>query len=152
MTSLSNDTGGTGRILGLDIGSKRTGFAISDETRRIAFPRSSFQEADRKRLAKAIAETVEAEEVGLVVVGIPLDQFGEAGVAATEVRQFCALLRERLQVPVVEWDERFTTAQAERSLIEADVSRRRRKEVIDQVAAALLLQNYLDSQTSTPEE
>lgn len=142
----------TSRVLGLDVGSKRTGVAISDESRKIAFPRSSLQETDRKRLAKLIGELVEEEEIGLIVVGIPFDQFGEAGVAAAGVREFTALLRERVQVPVVEWDERFTTAQAERSLIEADVSRRKRKEVVDQVAATLLLQSYLDSPKTDPEE
>ena len=79
-----------------------------------------------------------------IIVGIPLNQDGEAGVDAERIRKYIALLREKVNYPVIEWDERFTTVQAERVLITSDVSRKNRKQVVDQLAAAIMLQSYLD--------
>lgn len=132
------------RILALDIGTKRTGVALSDELQTFASPNTVLPMENKNIWIKNLSNIIEENEVGQVVVGLPLNQHGESGKDAESVGKIIALLRERLKVPVIEWDERFTTVQAERALISADVSRQKRKEVIDKVAAAILLQSYLD--------
>lgn len=134
-----------GRLLGLDVGSKRTGVAVSDAYRMIATPLTTVEAKNKGEWVKKIIEIIEKEEISAVLIGIPLNQFGEEGQDAKNIRGYIALLRERVSLPVIEWDERFTTVQAERTLISADVSRRDRKGVIDKVAAAIILQSYLDS-------
>lgn len=133
------------RILALDIGSKRTGVALSDELRLISSPLTTVEAKNKKEWAQKIIDIVEESEAGSVLVGVPLNQHGEEGADAKKAKEFIALLRERLSVPVIEWDERFTTVQAENLLVTADVSRMKRKQVIDKVAAAIILQSYLDS-------
>jgi putative Holliday junction resolvase len=133
------------RIMALDVGSKRTGVALSDETRTLGTPFDTIITGDQRELVHKVAKLVEQKEVGRLVVGVPLNQFGEDGVDAIKVKQFIALLREKVKEPVIEWDERFTTLQAERTLLTADLSRDHRRKVIDKVAAALILQSYLDS-------
>jgi putative Holliday junction resolvase len=135
------------RLLCLDIGHKRTGVAVSDETRSIASPMGVIHGSEKGPWLLAVQEYINRHEVGGVVVGIPLNQDGEEGRDALEIRKFIALLQERAGIAVIEWDERFSTVQAERRLIEADVSRKKRKGVIDKVAAAIILQSYLDSLT-----
>ncbi len=134
-----------GRILGLDIGHKRTGVALSDETQLLATPYSQFDTTNRKAWLESIQGVIQEYEVTKVVVGLPLNHHGEAGRDAETIGRYISALRSAVSVPVVEWDERFTTCQAERSLLEADVSRAKRKQVIDKVAAAIILQSYLDS-------
>lgn len=133
------------RILGLDIGHKRTGIAISDESQRISFPLGIIETEDRQVWIGQISQRVEESQIGKIVVGLPLNQHGEEGEDARKIREFIALLRAKLIVPVVEWDERFTTVQAERVLLSVDISRKKRKRVVDQTAASILLQSYLDS-------
>jgi putative holliday junction resolvase len=133
------------RILALDVGSKRTGLALSDETQTLGTPYGLIETGDQRELVSKVVKIVKEQEVERVVVGVPLNHHGEEGVDAQKVRVFIALLRERMTEPVIEWDERFTTVQAERSLITADMSRSRRKQVIDKVAASIILQSYLDS-------
>lgn len=133
------------RVMGVDIGHKRTGIALSDETRFIATPLTVLEMVPGKKWAKEIARLVEEREVAQIVAGLPLNHNGEEGDDAIAILKFIALLRENVKVPVVEWDERFTTAQAERSLLAADVSRKGRKAVIDKIAASIILQGYLDS-------
>lgn len=134
-----------GRILALDIGDKRTGVALSDEGHLIATPHSTIEAKSSKDWALQIRQLVEETEAIQVVVGLPLNQFGEIGRDAQKIRSRIALLQSQVNIPVVEWDERFTTIQAERTLLEADLSRKKRKQVIDKVAAAIILQSYLDS-------
>ena len=133
-----------GRILGLDIGLKRTGIAVSDETRLIASPLTYVESKNPGEWIGKVLEVIEQESPTEVVVGLPLNHHGEEGQDAAVIRKYIALLRERYSGPVVEWDERFTTVQAERSLLDADVSRKKRKTLIDKVAAAIILQGYLD--------
>lgn len=135
----------SGRVMALDIGSKRTGVALSDESLLIASPHSTIEATGRKDWVAKVADVVTEEGVTRILVGLPLNQYGEEGPDAKNIRKFIALLQERVKVPVVEWDERFSTVQAERALIGAEVSRAKRKGVIDKVAAAILLQSYLDS-------
>lgn len=134
-----------GRIVGLDIGQKRTGVAVSDDTQLIASPRSTITTESKKEWLAQVVKILEEETATSVLVGIPLNHHGERGSDAENIGRFIALLRERVSLPVLEWDERFTTVQAERALLEADVSRGKRKLVIDKVAASLTLQNFLDS-------
>ncbi|NBX76365.1 MAG: Holliday junction resolvase RuvX [Proteobacteria bacterium] len=133
------------RIMALDIGSKRTGVALSDETRLFASPLLTLEETQIKPWLVKVQKLVEEHEVAEVLVGLPLNQFGEEGKDALNIRRYIAALQEGLKIPVIEWDERFTTVQAERTLIDADLSRKNRKKVIDQIAACIMLQGYLDS-------
>lgn len=133
------------RIMGLDIGLKRTGISLSDETRLIASPLEVLEHPPGKKWAQKIKDLAEAHEASEIVVGLPLDHNGEVGQDGENIRKFIALLREAVSIPVIEWDERFTTAQAERVLLGGDVSRKGRKAVIDKVAASIILQGYLDS-------
>jgi len=133
------------RILALDIGSKRTGVAISDPSQSISLPLTNVEATKKGEWVSKVKDLVETSDVEKIVVGIPLDHHGEEGADAQKIREFIALLRERVTQPVIEWDERFTTVQAERTLVDADLSRKRRKQVIDKIAATIILQSYLDS-------
>jgi putative holliday junction resolvase len=134
-----------GRIVALDIGSKRTGIAVCDGERRISVPLTKIEATQKKEWLRLVAEILAEEEPTELLVGIPLNHRGEEGEDARKIKEYIALLRERFTLPVIEWDERFTTAQAERTLITADLSRKKRKDVIDKVAASIILQSYLDS-------
>ena len=142
---------GKKRIMALDVGSKRTGIAISDESRQIALPLTHIVATQKKDWLRQIQTVIIEKNVDQIVVGLPLNQWGEEGIDAKNIQSYIALLREETQLDVVEWDERFTTVQAERVLIDADMSRKKRKNVIDQVAATILLQSYLDSRPNKTE-
>ncbi len=135
------------RFLGLDVGTDRIGVALSDETGLIASPHSSLQvKSGLDRVLRDIEALVESEEVGGVVVGLPLSLGGsEQGESCARSKKVGAMLESRLGMTVVYWDERFSTAEAERMLISADVGRKSRRKVVDKVAAALILQSYLDA-------
>jgi putative Holliday junction resolvase len=135
-----------GRVVGVDPGEARIGLAISDETRSIAFPRETVDAKDGR--AKALGRVREAlahDEVSLAVVGLPLRLDGSEGEAARRARAFGEALAEALGVEVIYWDERLTTVAAERSLREMGRRGSRRREVVDQSAATILLQGYLDA-------
>ena len=134
------------RILGLDLGTKRIGIAISDETETLASGRGFYE---RQTLAEDIAhfvQLVQDEEIEKIVLGMPFNMDGSMGPKAEETLQFKAELHESLDLPIEVFDERLTSAEAERVLIDANVSRKKRKGVVDQQAAVLILQGYLDSQ------
>ncbi len=132
------------RTLALDVGERRIGVAVSDPDGVIAQPlRVIERRGERADLAR-IAALVSEEAAGRVVVGLPLTLAGEAGLAARRVERFIEQLRKALAVEVVAADERLTTAAAERSLLEGGLRRERRRRVRDAVAAALILQGYLD--------
>ncbi len=133
-----------GRIMALDTGEKRMGVAMSDEMRLIAQPLETHQCASPDAIVAHVRGLVEAHGVTEVVVGMPVRLSGEPGTAAERVRGFIARLEQVLEVPVVPWDERLTSKAAERMLVQANVSRRKRKGIVDRVAAAVLLQSYLD--------
>lgn len=141
-----------GRILALDIGKKRTGVAVSDEEQIIANPYLVIETRGKRDWARQIRQLITKEEPVEIVIGLPLNQYGEEGRDAENILEYKALLLKHITVPVLEWDERFTTVQAERSLIEADVRRDKRKGLIDKVAAALILQAYLDSKSTRPSQ
>jgi putative Holliday junction resolvase len=132
------------RFLGLDVGDKTIGLALSDESATIASGLPTYYRIGPRKDVKAIAELVRQREVGEVVVGLPLRLDGQAGIQAQKVLAFVDSLKGAVKVPLVPWDERFTTVAAEQALIEADVSRKARRAVVDKVAAILILQSYLD--------
>ena len=133
------------RIMGLDVGEVTVGVAVSDELLITAQPVTTIRRRGIKQDVRKIAELAAAHEVASIVVGLPLRMAGDAGPAAASARDFARRLQESLRLPIHTWDERLTTVQAERSLLEADLSRRRRRQVINQVAAAIILQSYLDN-------
>lgn len=135
------------RILALDYGTKRIGVALSDELGWTAQPLETIERRTLVRDIAHIEQLVQGHEVKEVLIGLPLRLDGEEGPAVQAVHEFIAHLGEALSVPIVTWDERMTTRSAEDLLIAADVSRRKRKGVVDRVAAAILLQSYLESQT-----
>ena len=134
------------RALGLDLGERRIGVAVSDSGGRLATPyevvqRSGSRERDHARLAELVAET----EAELLVVGLPLSLDGSMGPAAENVADEVATLRTKLSVEVVTWDERLSTVEAEHRLRAAGVRGKRKRRVVDQVAATVVLQSWLDA-------
>jgi putative holliday junction resolvase len=133
------------RSMALDVGEKTVGVATSDELGITVTPRETLkrngQELDR------LAEMVRVDEIGEVVVGLPISLNGTLGPSAQKVLEFVEQLRGRLTIPVVTCDERLTTAEAEKMLIAADLRRAKRRKVIDQVAAVLILESYLRART-----
>jgi len=133
------------RILGLDFGARRIGVAISDPTGSTAQPLTVIEKKDDEAAIRRISELVDKYEVDEIVVGLPVSMSGELGAQARTVLAYVEKLKAKLKLPIKVWDERLTTLFAERSLLEADVKRGRRKEVVDKVAAAIMLQGYLES-------
>ncbi|ANS75433.1 crossover junction endodeoxyribonuclease RuvA [Paenibacillus yonginensis] len=135
------------RILGLDYGDRRIGVAVSDELGWTAQGIDTLEKRrDEGELAK-IAELVKQYEIEEIVVGLPKNMNGTIGPRGEICMAFADKLRGQLELPVHLWDERLTTVSAHRTLLEADVSRGKRKQVVDKMAATLILQNYLDSKT-----
>jgi putative Holliday junction resolvase len=132
------------RHLGLDVGDKLIGVALSDETATLASGLETIRRVGPKKDVRAIVELVREHEVAEVVVGLPRKLDGSLGPQAQKVIAFMEALRGAVKVPVVPWDERFTSVVATQALIEGDRSRRERKALVDKVSAILILQNYLD--------
>jgi len=132
------------RILGLDFGTKRIGVAISDELLITAQGMETLERKDLKRDLDAIRGTIRDNNVSEVVVGLPLNMDGSYSAKTKEVVEFMDNLSKAISVPVKTWDERMTTMQAERALLEGDMSRAKRKRLNDRLAAQLILQAYLD--------
>jgi len=134
-----------GKYLGIDFGSKRIGVAVSDEEGIIAFPLCVIQNAGLQRVVQELNRIVAERTVSKIVVGLPLNMDGSKGPAAEGVERFAELLKERLGLPVDLWDERLSTKIAERAMIDGGLSRRRRKQSIDEATAHVILQSYLDA-------
>jgi putative Holliday junction resolvase len=132
------------RLLGLDVGSKTVGLALSDVTRSIATPYETLKRTKFTADAQKIAAIVAQEGVGGLVIGLPLNLDGSEGPRAQSTRAFARNLSAHIALPIAFWDERLSTAAVERHLIEADASRKRRAEVVDRMAAAYILQGALD--------
>ncbi len=133
------------RILSLDVGEKRVGMALSDALGIIAQQLDTLVRRNEESDFKRIREIIEERGVTEIVVGLPLNMDGTAGPKAEEINRFVEKLKAECDVPVKIWDERLTTRQANRLLIEADISRKKRKKLDDKLAAQLILQSYLDS-------
>jgi putative Holliday junction resolvase len=133
------------RLLGVDYGSVRVGLAVSDPDRKIAFPLATSARRGRDQDAAYFRGVVGEEQVGGLVVGLPVHTDGREGRKAAEARALGSWLGEVTGLPVVFWDERFTTVEAESALWQAGLTHKKRKERRDRVAAQLLLQAYLDA-------
>ena len=132
------------RLLGLDVGSKTIGLALSDVTRTVATPYDTVRRVKFTVDVKPIQDAIETHDVGALVIGFPLNLDGSEGPRAQSTRAFARNLASHVSVPIAFWDERLSTAAVERHLIEADASRKRRAQVIDRMAAAYILQGALD--------
>ena len=138
------------RVLGLDVGDKRIGLAISGGAGLLATPYSTIERRNQQRAIAAILEVVQAEEVGQIVVGMPLSLDGSVGSQAKRTLVFCDALESASPVPVETWDERFSSVEAERLLRQAGVSPSRNRARLDSSAAAVILQGYLDARRPSP--
>lgn len=129
------------RTMALDVGERTVGIAVTDELGISASPRETLRRdgTEFERLERIVKD----EGVGEVVIGLPLSLNGTLGPSAQKVLTFVDALRARLEVPIETWDERLTTAEAEKMLIATDTRRAKRRQVIDQIAATLILQGYL---------
>ena len=133
------------RILALDHGTKRIGVAVSDEMKMIAQPLEFIPAEPFAGFLARLKELIREKEVELILVGMPRNMDGSYGPAAAKVQEFVTVLKDALTVPIKMWDERLTSVQANRLLIQAEVRRTDRKQKVDKMAAAILLQSYLDS-------
>lgn len=134
------------RILAIDHGTKRMGIALSDELKMIAQPLEYIPAEPLEGFLKSLEKIIQEKEVELIVVGMPRNMNGTYGPATEKVKTFMETLKTRFpNIPLRTMDERLTSSQANRLLIEADVRRNKRKEKVDKMAAAIILQSYLDS-------
>ena len=133
------------RLLGIDYGSKRIGLSVSDPDRKFAFPLTTYERRSPEQDAAYFRALVAEEAIGQIVLGLPVHLDGREGQKAAEVRAFGVWLAETTGLPVIYFDERFTTVEAESALWEAGLSHQKRKDRRDRVAAQILLQTYLDA-------
>jgi putative Holliday junction resolvase len=133
------------RVLAIDHGTKRMGIALSDETMTIAQPLEFILAEPFADFLARLKKLIVEKQVDEILVGMPRNMDGSYGPAALKVQEFVAVLKETIAVPIRTWDERLTSAQANRMLIQAEVRRDKRKQRVDAAAAAILLQSYLDS-------
>ena len=132
------------RLIGLDLGSKTIGIALSDIERRVATPMETLKRRKFSLDAEHILALAAAESAGAFVLGLPVNMDGSEGPRAQSTRAFARNLRQRTELPIVLWDERLSTSAVTRTLLEADSSRAKRAEVVDKMAAAYILQGALD--------
>ncbi|PYM15322.1 MAG: Holliday junction resolvase RuvX [Verrucomicrobia bacterium] len=132
------------RILAIDHGTKRMGIAISDELGMIAQPLEFIPAEPFAKFLDRLKEILSEKQVELVLVGMPRNMDGSYGPAALKVQQFVAVLKDAIAIPIQTLDERLTSAQANRLLIGGNVRREKRRDKVDKMAAAILLQSYLD--------
>ena len=131
-------------LLGLDFGEKRIGVARSDELNWMAHPVGFIEHRSEEHAVREIQKLIDEFRIKKIVIGLPKTLKGAAGTQAEKVLSFSNRLSARISCPIVTWDERLTTAQAERALIAQDVSRAKRREKRDAIAAEIMLQSYLD--------
>ena len=134
----------SGTLLGIDLGEKRIGVAFVAAGTTIAFPLTTLQVKGREQVLGELKKLILSHKPEKIVVGLPKTLRNEMGIAAQKRVQEVEWYQSRLAVPIVLWDERLSSKEVERVMISADVSRERRKEVIDQLAAQRILQNYID--------
>lgn len=132
------------RLLGLDVGTKTIGLALSDVTRSIATPYETIRRTKFTSDAEILVDIVDKMQVGGLIIGLPINLDGSEGPRAQSTRAFARNLAKHIDLPMAFWDERLSTAAVERHLIEAGASRKRRAEVVDRMAAAYILQGALD--------
>jgi putative Holliday junction resolvase len=131
------------RLLALDVGTKRIGLALTDELRLTAQPFMVIERKNDTQVIQKISQVIEEQKVEKIIVGLPYDSKGKMGKMAKEIMNFMEKLKTLIKLPIIAWEEAFTTNEAQDVLIKADLSRKRRKGVIDKVAAALILDSFL---------
>ena len=136
-----------GRIMGLDIGDKTIGVAVSDIMGITAQGVKTIRRESNKKDIEELKNIIKERQVNKIVSGLPKNMNGTLGPQGEKVLKLCELIKEETGLEIDFWDERLTTVAAERSLIEGDVSRKKRKKVIDMLAAVIILQGYLDSKS-----
>lgn len=136
------------RLMGLDVGTKTIGIALSDEAGITAQPVTTLKRSSIKKDLEELLRLAGDRQVRGFVVGMPINMDGTEGPRSKSVQKFVELLKEKTGLPVYTWDERFSTIAVTRVLVEGDLSRKRRKEVVDKMAAAYILQGFLDSRTA----
>ena len=134
------------RTLGVDYGERRVGLAVSDELGMMALPLDILSAQSPRQVIRDVLRICREKQVAAIVVGLPLNMDGSRGPAAEAVERFVRELRRLGELPVEVWDERMSSRQVERMLIDADVSRAKRKGIVDKLAAQVILQSYLDAQ------
>lgn len=140
------------RVLGVDFGQKRIGLAVSDETGTIAQPLVYIDGGGLAAVSREIVRISAERKVGKIVVGVPLKLDGKPSEQTQRTLAFIAELQRTTTLPVAQWDERLTSVQAERALLEGNVRRSDRKQKIDKLAAQIMLQSYLDATNPSPTE
>jgi putative pre-16S rRNA nuclease len=133
------------RLLGLDVGSKRIGISLSDELNIMASPHSVYERQGMAKDAQYLTSTAKENSCSAIVVGLPLELDGSEGQRVKRVRILAHAMEPLFEGEILFFDERFSTVEAERVLLSADMRREKRKKVVDKVAAAIILQGYLDS-------
>lgn len=136
------------RIMGLDVGDKTIGIAVSDLMHLTAQGVKTLKRTNIEEDLKKLEQIIKERDVLKIVVGLPKNMNGSIGAQGEKVLKFAERLKKRFAVEIILWDERLTTVAAEKMLIHGDVSRSKRKRVIDMIAATYILQNYLDSQNT----
>ncbi len=132
------------RILALDHGTRRIGIAVSDETRTIAQPLEYIPAEPFAEFLERLKKILLEKEVDFILLGLPRNMDGSYGPAAEKVQTFAGILKSAITIPIKMWDERLTSTMANRVLLQGNVRRDKRKEKVDAMAAAILLQSYLD--------
>lgn len=133
------------RVMGLDLGERRIGIALSDVMGIIASGYESYTRENLNKDLEHILNICKEKTVGLIVLGLPISMNGTKGEAVEKVEFFASKLAEKTNIPIQFYDERLTTSTAQKILISADVSRSKRKQVVDKMAATIILQDYLNS-------
>jgi putative holliday junction resolvase len=136
---------GKNRLLGIDLGDKTIGLSLSDLTWLIATPLETIRRAKLENDFLQLIKIIQLHHVAAVIIGLPINMNGTEGPQAQKVRHFIQQLQERLEIPVLLWDERLSTTAVTRTLLEADMSRKRRSQVVDKMAASFILQGVLDA-------
>lgn len=135
-----------GRILGVDFGTVRIGLALSDPSKILASPMTTLQAKKKgEATAQILLDAIANRDVELIVIGLPLLLSGKDSETTTTVRKFAALLETLTNIPIILWDERLTSKQVERTLIDGNMRREKRITLMDTLCASLILQSYLDS-------
>ena len=132
------------RILGIDYGSKRIGLSVCDELGFTAQGLATVTRKNKEKDMEEISRFVEKYNVEKIVIGFPIRLDGTEGIQCEKVNRFAGILETRFSIPVIKWDESLSTKEAETILIEANMSRKKRKKVVDKLAATIILQGYLD--------
>lgn len=142
---LKAELGRNQRLLGLDLGTKTIGLAVSDPSCMVASPLHTIKRTKFTKDAQALFAVIDAQDIGGLVLGLPVEMSGAEGARCQSTRAFAQNVLALRDIPIAFWDERLSTAAVTRALLEADASRKRRAEVVDQMAAAYILQGLLDS-------